>query len=81
MTCVLTICHVKLPQSTAVMEQKHFHLRLLSPALSNLWLSPVIKISILLSSHSSFNSQKLMMSCEMFIFLMASLAMTFQKVM
>ena len=81
MMCVLTVCHVKLMQSTAVMEQKHFDLRLVSPALCNLWLSPVIKIIILLSSHSSFNGQKLVMSYEILIFLMASLAMTFQKVM
>ena len=34
--CVLTICHMKLMQSTAL-EQKCFDLRLLSPAL-HLWL-------------------------------------------
>ena len=34
---VLTICHVKLTQSTAL-EQKRFDLRSLSPALRNLWL-------------------------------------------
>ena len=37
LTRVLTICHVKLTQSTAL-EQKRFDLRLLSPALRNLWL-------------------------------------------
>ena len=37
MTCVLTICHVKLTQNTA-MEQKRFELRLLLPTLRNLWL-------------------------------------------
>ena len=36
-TRVLTICHVKLTQSTAL-EQKRFDLRSLSPALRNLWL-------------------------------------------
>ena len=37
----LTICHVELTQSTAL-EQKHFDLRSLSPALCNLWLLLVI---------------------------------------
>ena len=37
MTRVLTICHVKLTQSTD-MKQKRFELRLLLPALRNLWL-------------------------------------------
>ena len=36
-TRLLTICHVKLSQSTAL-EQKRFELRLLSPAFHNLWL-------------------------------------------
>ena len=36
-TRVLTICHVKLMQSTAL-EQKRFDLPSLSPALRNLWL-------------------------------------------
>ena len=36
-TCVLTICHVKLTRSTSL-EQKRFDLRSLSPALRNLWL-------------------------------------------
>ena len=40
LTRVLTICHVKLTQSTAL-EQKRFDLRALSPALCNLWLSLV----------------------------------------
>ena len=35
--CVLTICHMKLVQSTAL-EQKRFYLRSLSLALRNLWL-------------------------------------------
>ena len=41
-THVLTICHVKLTQST-VLEQKCFDLPLLWPALCNLWLLLVIK--------------------------------------
>ena len=41
-TRVLTICHVKLTQSTT-MEQKRFDLWSLSPALRNLWLLLVIK--------------------------------------
>ena len=40
---VLTICHVKLKQSTA-QEQKRFDLRSLSPALRNLWLLLVVFI-------------------------------------
>ena len=36
-TRFLTICHVKLTQSTAL-EQKRFDLRSLSPTLRNLWL-------------------------------------------
>ena len=40
-TRVLTICHVKRTQSTAL-EQKRFDLRLLSPALRNLWLFIVL---------------------------------------
>ena len=36
-TSVLTICHVKLTQSTEL-EQKRFDLRSLSPTLRNLWL-------------------------------------------
>ena len=36
-TRVLTICHVKLTQSTSL-EQKRFDLRSLSPALRTLWL-------------------------------------------
>ena len=36
-TRVLTLCHVKLTQST-VLEQKRFNLRSLSLALRNLWL-------------------------------------------
>ena len=39
------ISHVKLTQSTAL-EQKHFDLRSLSPALRNLWLLLVIIITI-----------------------------------
>ena len=42
-TRVLTICHVKLMQITAL-EQKRFDLRSLSPALRNLWLLLVVKI-------------------------------------
>ena len=34
---VLTVCHVKLTQST-IMEQEHFDLSSLSPTLHNLWL-------------------------------------------
>ena len=40
-TRALTICHEKRTQSIA-MEQKCFDLRSLSPALSNLWLLPVL---------------------------------------
>ena len=40
-THVLTICHVKLMQST-VLEQKRFGLRSLSPAFRNLWLLKVV---------------------------------------
>ena len=40
-TRVLTICYVKLTQST-VLEQKRLDLRSLSPALPNLWLLLVI---------------------------------------
>ena len=36
-TRVLTLCHVKLTQST-LLEQKRFNLRSLLPALRNLWL-------------------------------------------
>jgi len=36
-TCVLTFYHVKLTQSTALV-QKRFDLRSLSPAIRNLWL-------------------------------------------
>ena len=36
-THVLTICYVKLTQST-VLQQKHFDVRSLSPALHKLWL-------------------------------------------
>ena len=39
----LTICHVKLMQSTAL-EEKRFDLRSLSPALRNPWLLLVEKI-------------------------------------
>ena len=41
MTRVVTFCHTKLTQITAL-EQKHFDLRSLSPALRNLWLLLVI---------------------------------------
>ena len=37
LTRVLTICHVKLAQSTAL-EQKRFDLRLLSPTFRNFWV-------------------------------------------
>ena len=36
LTRVLTICHVKLAQSTAL-EQKRFNLRSLSPTFRNFW--------------------------------------------
>jgi len=42
-TRVLTICHVKLAQSSAL-EQKRFNFRSLSPALRNLWLLQVYNI-------------------------------------
>ena len=38
----LTIYHVKLVQSIALLEQKRFDLRSLSPALRNLWLLLVL---------------------------------------
>ena len=43
-TCILTICHVKLAQSIA-MAQKRFDLRLLSPALCKLWLLLVLDLN------------------------------------
>ena len=43
---VLTICHAKLMQSTAL-EQKRFNLRSLLPALHNLWLLLVLSIILL----------------------------------
>ena len=42
---VLTICHMKLMQSTGL-EEKHFDLRSLSPTLRNLWLLLVININL-----------------------------------
>ena len=53
-TRVLTICHVKLMQSTAL-EQKRFDLLSLSPTLHNLWLLLVLKKlkAVLHSEHNS----------------------------
>ena len=47
-TRVLTVCHVKLTQNTAL-QQKCFHLQSLSPALPNLWLLLVINMIFRLS--------------------------------
>ena len=47
-TRVLTVCHVKLTQNTAL-QQKCFDLQLLSPALPNLWLLLVINMIFRLS--------------------------------
>ena len=44
-TRVLTICHVKLSQSTAL-EQKRLDFRSLSPTLPNLWLLLVFSIKL-----------------------------------
>ena len=41
-THILTTCHVKLTQSTAL-EQKRFDVLSLSPALDNLWLLLILK--------------------------------------
>ena len=54
-THVLTICHVKLMQSTAL-EQKRFDLLSLLPTLHNLWLLPVLKKQKAVS-HSEHNSK------------------------
>ena len=47
-TRVLTVCHVKLTQNTAL-QQKCFDLQSLSPALPNLWLLLVINMIFRLS--------------------------------
>ena len=51
-TLVLTICHVKLTQSTAF-KQKRLDLRSLSPALPNLWLLLIFKAKTDLSDLQS----------------------------
>ena len=51
---VLTICHVKLTQSTAL-EQERFELWLLSPTLHNLWLLVLKKLKVV--THSEHNSK------------------------
>ena len=50
LTRVLTICHVKLTQSTSL-EQKRFDLRSLSPALRNLWLLLVLIVIFFFQCH------------------------------
>ena len=57
---VLTICLVKLTQSTAL-EQMRFDLRSLSPALPNLWLLLVNKIYDFICEHWLYDPWKVLL--------------------